>query len=330
MTRSNLSILPVMIMLLGCAGIVSANGPVWIEEPFVVAFIDGEEREIGMLGMRPEEPDGFYFMYEFSPDGDGIAFIGEEKGGVGLYVFRSGMPNARSVPAWGPVTARSYPVWSPDSRHVAASIGNRIWIYDTDTDEAWMVSEPEEGWMEDIDPLFTEDGNTITFYRGSTFEYTFSGDLYRSDLHGNDLEYVFEEFPAYPPEEFRTSGYDPWDEILMKKVEQFADDLRMHRYWGILLAYDPLYILDQLDLMQAYYEPVSEETFSTLFFHSAVVYEDYNNQVPDLASVDTVEDYFFDFELERVTFTVRLLDGREVTFSVFVNMETFNFYGPYG
>ncbi len=310
-----------------------------IEGDTIYAPVRGEERAVGWLARSGDMFMGFDYMYAHSPDGQAIAYIGEvEMGEFGLYLFRVGMSEGLAPYIYGNISGRSQPVWSADGNFVAASIGNRIWILDRESVVARILTEPEEDWLEDIDPEFTEDGEAVFFYRGSTFEFSFSGDLLVTSLDGTVLEVLDEENPKYPGEDLMGEGdsdlveedHNPWYDLLWNKATFFAANLESGDFWALLLCFDASYILELIHMMGASSEPINLQIFDALVFNGAVLYEDYGNQVPGLNAIVSVADYGIEEGENRLFFVVRLDDRREVRFAILFDPGTLLFFGAFG
>jgi hypothetical protein len=148
-------------------------------------------------------PFGFGPTYAFDGDSSFIAFIGASDDTFKLFVMNDKIDMPISGIGEGCIDGRTNLEWSPDGIFLLFTRGERIWMYNTEVDSAWKVSEPEEDWMEDYDPSFSDDGSRIFFFRGSRFEYVFSGGKYSINLDGTDLRKEEEEIPMYPPEDLR-------------------------------------------------------------------------------------------------------------------------------
>jgi hypothetical protein len=324
------------VFLFLCKAVFSQNyGAITVDEDKVVAEIEGVRRVVGYLAMNDDPFFGFGQTYAFNPTKDAIAYIGEEKGSFELYVYSAGEQSATALPDYGEITGRTVPVWSPGGDLVTYSMGNRIWVYDRAADEAWVVTEPDEPWYEDIDPYFSDDGESIFFYRGTTFEYSFSGELYNVGLDGSGLTWVEEADPLYPSEYFGApEEEDPYIHTTMLLIESraalFAADLENHDYERLLTYFPAWFVMMVLEMSGDIGGPVDEDIFDNFLFNGAAIFEDYSNTVQSLDSIDRVishEVRFFDFE---VYFTVRLYDGRQVTFFLIFDQDTLQFSGAFG
>jgi len=312
----------------------------YVAEDGIYAEVDGRERHVGILGFSDEPFFGFGAVYTISPDRRAVAYIGEEKGGNGIYVFRSGEKFDDNVPAYGDITYLSKPVWSPDSRYIAFSMGGRIWIYELDSDEAWIVVEPfpELEFMQDIDPEFSDDGETLFFYRGDFFEFQFGGELFAVDLYNGELVQMFPDDPKYPlfmdlveqSMDVPFGGFAPDMELMDLKIQLFIEDLVAHDHSRLFLYFDPEYVNEQRYIMEAYEEGLHLHIFNSFFFNGAVRYADYKNTISDLYEIDEAVHFEYDPEIERLLIVVRLRDGREVSFSVSIDPYTLLFFGPFG
>lgn len=319
-----------------CAGVFAQeDGSIVIEEGTVVANIGGSRRIVGYLAFSDDPFFGFGHTFAFNPAGEAIAFIGEERGAVGLYVYQAGERASVLLPEYGEITGRTLPVWSPDGNLVTYSVGNRVWIYDLGADDAWIVTEPEDQFYEDIDPVFSDDGDSILFYRGTTFEFSFSGELYRVGLDGPGLIRVEEPYPKYPPEYFGDpEEEDPYISSTYQLVEArsalFAMDLENHDFQRLLTYFPGWFVIMAFEMGGTLGVPVDIDAFNSFLFNGAAIYEDYGNQVQTLESIVQVKSFevrFFDME---VYFTVELSDGREVVFYLIFDQDTLQFSGAMG
>ena len=314
----------------------------YVFEGRVVAEIDGNEREIGELAFSDDYFFGFYDIYSISPDRRAVAFVAEEKGEFGMYVYVSGESVARVLPSTGGISWMSQPVWSSDSRFTAFSMSGRIWVYDLKSRDSWIAAEPfpEAEYLLDIDPFFSDDGETITFYRGDFIDFEFGGEPYRVDVSGSEPLPVFVEEPAYLTLdeliEYTMMADEPMQEfmpdynLLDLKILHFIDDLHLHNYERLFLAFDPQYIEEQRYIMEAYEEGLTPEVFDMLFFNGAVMYEDYDHQISSLTDIREVVYFEYDGGEEQLRVIVSLSDGREVEFVILVDPTTHLFYGPLG
>ena len=314
---------------------VAEDSSIRVDDGVVLAEVKGKTKTIGRLAENDDPFFGFDYTYSLSPDGEAIAFIGKEGDGVGLFYYRIGETTAGYLPAFGEITGRTWPEWSPDSTMVTYSAGNRIWVFDIKQRDGWVVTRPQEEFYEDIDPVFSDDGWSIYFYRGTTFEYIFSGDLYLIGIDGTGLARIEEEFPRYPEEDLSGDEYeDPYMitiGILMEtRVQQFITDLENHDYERILSYFPGWYIVTQMEIFDRIGEPIDLETFNSFFFNGALMYENYENVIYSLESVVRVvgyEIYLFDME---IFMSVELDDGRTVDFYLMFDPDTLQFSGPFG
>ena len=312
-----------------------------VEENVVIVEEGGRDRGIGFLAVSDDPFLGYGPTFAITPDERGIAFVGEEKGGAAMFIYLPGMKNAVSLPSYGDLSWHSQPMWSPDGGFVTYSQGNRIWLCLSETQDTWIVTEPEEEFVEDIDPEFSPDGERLFFYRGTTFEYSFAGELHSVNLDGSDLLHVPEEDPRYPgemlgePEMFDgPEMHDPFIAANMHLIElrsrYFAEDLERHEFERLISYISPWYLLEQLGMMGVLGEPISPDIFNGFFFNGMLMYDDYPNSIPDLESIQEVLEFGVDFFLLEIHFTVRLRDRREVGFTIMFEEETLQFNGPLG
>jgi Tol biopolymer transport system component len=173
-----------------------------VNEDYVVRRM-GPVVMYGELATSDAFPFGFDHIYSFNADSSFVAFIGVRDDTFELIVLSNGNEPAISGIGEGAIDGRTSLHWSPDGTMLAFTRGQRVWSYDAEADSAWKLSEPEEIWMEDYDPSFSDDGAKVIFFRGSRFEYVFSGDKYSINLDGTGLRKEEEEVPTYPPEDLR-------------------------------------------------------------------------------------------------------------------------------
>jgi hypothetical protein len=319
-----------------CAGVFAqAGGPIGVEEDRVVAEIGGVRQVVGHLAFSDDPFFGFGQTYVFSPAGDSIAYVGVEKESFGLYVYQAGERFAVLLPSHGEITGRTFPVWSSEGDLVAYSVGNRIWVFDPGENDAWIVTEPEETFYEDIDPVFSDDGESIFFYRGTTFEFSFSGDLFSVGLDGTGLTWVDEPYPKYPPEYL--GGPDDEDPYMYSslvlvelKAALFAMDLENHDYERLLTHFPGWFVIMAFEISGDLGGPIDEHMVSNFLFNGAAMYTDYGNQIQTLDSIFRVIRYEVDFFDLEVYFTVELYDGREVVFYLMFDQDTLQFTGAFG
>ena len=70
----------------------------YVAEVGVYAEVSGRLRRVGLFGYSDDFIFGFGAVYTISPDRRAVAYIGEEKGANGIYVFRSGEKFSDNVP----------------------------------------------------------------------------------------------------------------------------------------------------------------------------------------------------------------------------------------
>ena len=98
----------VAIALITCTGVFAqAGGPIAVEEDTVVAEIGGVRRVVGSLAFSDDPFFGFGQTYAFNPERDAIAYVGEERGSFGLYVYQAGARAAVLLPSHGEITGRT-------------------------------------------------------------------------------------------------------------------------------------------------------------------------------------------------------------------------------
>ena len=311
-----------------------------VDEEGVFAVVDGNERHIGSFGFRDDPFFGFGAVYSISPDRRAVAFIGEEKGGNFLYVFRTGDKFSDNVPASGDLSWLSKPVWSPDSRFIAFSMGGRIWVYELASDRAWIAAPETDGieYLQDIDPEFMEDGETIRFYRGEFFDFQFGGYPFETYVYGAEPVQITINDAKYPPieyflEQYMDEPYFPFDpevELRDLKIQLFIEDLITHNHSRLFLHFDPYYVNEQRYTMEAYGEGLTIDVFNSFFFNGAVMYTDYKNTISDLYEITDVLHFEHDPEMGEVFIVVLLRDGREVSFSIMIDPTTYLFFGAFG
>ncbi|MBT3271880.1 MAG: hypothetical protein HN368_01900, partial [Spirochaetales bacterium] len=278
---------------------------------------------------------GFGVTYSFSPDESALAYIGEEDGGFGLHLYQSGAPSSSYLPAFGEITGRTQPKWSPDGSFLVYSAGSRIWVYDVENRDAWIVTEPSEEYLEDINPWFADDGWSIFFYRGTTFEYSFAGDLFNVGIDGKGLIRVDEEQPKHPGEDLSGFGFDdPYLQsvsyLLESRIALFILDLENHDYERILSYYAAWYVIGQQEFFGPVDQLMSLEMFNLFFFNGALMYDDYGNTITQLSDIVRVVEYEIQYKNMQVHLTVELDDGRNVGFNLMFDQETLQFSGPFG
>jgi hypothetical protein len=335
MTRHTRYLL-VALLLLSVPAFSQKKTAIVIEEDAVVASIDGARRIVGHLAVSDDPFTGFGETYAFSYGGTSIAFVGEEEeGAYGMYVYREGNRSPRLLPGRGGVTGRTHPVWSREAELFIYSAGNRIWAFDVSLNEAWLVTEPDEPYFEDIDPAFSDDGESVLFYRGTTFEYSFAGERFIVGLFGGEVTHVPEDYPKYPSEYYGEEEYeDPYiitNELLMQaRAGFFAADLENHDYQRVLTYFPGWYVIGQLEIAGYVGLPLDSEIIDNFLFNGAVMYDDYGNTIQRLDSIRRVlshEVLFFDME---IYIRVELYDGREVGFYLLFDQDTLLFTGAFG
>ena len=327
--------------MIGITAIISVaqeagKSPIRIVDGRVYAPIDGKVSAVGRLARYEDMDWGFDYTFAHSADGNALVFLGEERGEFGAYLYELGDAKSILLPVFGRLSWRSGPVWSPDGMYAALSAGGRIYVIERETSDAWQATEPPEEWMEDIDPEFERDGYLLFFYRGATIDETFEGRRFLVEIYGGEAELIPEFEPKYPSEgdSFAFAPdfgeYEFWMEMLYHKVERFARQLAEHDIWGLLLEFDPSYLTEQLDVMEAYPLPMNPERFDQFFFNGAIMYDDYRNQIPDLESIAEVVEFGVDEDAEVARFVVRLRDGRTVGFIVMYDTSSMIFRGALG
>lgn len=200
--------------------VVQENEPVQLDvRDRNIVKIYGNDSEIVDELANAEGVLGFNSIYALSPSGHSIAYVGwGEKGALQLYLYQSEHSEPDPIFAEGEIDGRTYIRWSPDDERFVFNQGERIWIYDPYLGRALKLSDPDQEYYEDTDPSFSDDGRTIYFYRGTRFEFMFSGDKYGFEIEGKgDVFPVAETGAKYPGEDLR--GEEPG----LYSVPQSAD-----------------------------------------------------------------------------------------------------------
>jgi hypothetical protein len=199
--KYHFAVLCLATSLVSCASGGKTSIAVHDQKVFLVS--DNRETAIDELARNDDFPFALLPTYSYAADSSKVAFIGHGEKSTEIFLFALGMKQPVQVDGEGIVDGRTSLVWSPDNRMLLFTRGERVWLYDAEADSAWKLSQPEEDWVEDYDPSFSEDGKRVYFFRGSRFEYVFSGDKYSSNLDGTGLKKENEEMPTYPPEDLR-------------------------------------------------------------------------------------------------------------------------------
>ena len=147
---------------------------------------------------------GFGPTYTIDRSGKTIAYIGEGGSGHALCIYRSQMDSPVLFYSGSDISGWSKPVFSPSGRSLVFTVLTGIYRYDIDNGFLWPVTFTDKM---DRDPFFLQDEQHIYFYRGNTFEFIFSGHLYRVAADGaGAIERIPEVLKKYPPEDLR--GYE--------------------------------------------------------------------------------------------------------------------------
>jgi len=325
----------VFFMLSGIAIAAQSDDLISIEGISVTADVDGKSEVIGNLAFSDDPFFGFGMTYSFSPEENAIAYIGTYKNSAALFVYTAGSKEPERLPEYGEITGRTVPVWSPDGNLVTYSMGNRVWVYDMSLNEAWIPTEPDDPYYEDIDPYFADDGGSVFFYRGTTFEFLFSGELYNVGLDGGGLALIPEELPKYPPEYLGApEEEDPYIYSTMllaeSRAEFFAADLENHDYRRLLTYFPAWFVIMALEMSDGLGRPVEEDIFNNFLFNGAIMYEDYSNTITGIDEIKRVVNYEVRFFDSEIYFRVELFDGREVVFFLMFDQDTLEFVGAFG
>jgi hypothetical protein len=124
--------------------------------------------------------------------------------------------------------------------------------------------------------------------------------------------------------------YDFLFDTHYEKAARFAEDLETHDYYGILIAFDMGYVVEQLSVLGRYPSPVDEQLVDELLFNGAAMFDIPEYRFESIAEVVRVDSFYLDDLAETVTFSVELTDDRLVQFSIFVDWLTLGYYGPFG
>lgn len=173
---------------------ISGNRIVRIEQNIIIT--------VSELAISDEFPFGFGPTYSISPDSIRIAFIGYEKSDFEIYLFNIEKAELIAIGGTGDIDGRTKLVWAPNDSLLIFNRGERLWLYEVNSDSTRQLTDPK-GYYEDYDPSFSDDGKKVFFYRGTRFEYSFSGDKYKINTNGIGLSKIEEESPKYSPEDYR-------------------------------------------------------------------------------------------------------------------------------
>lgn len=145
------------------------------------------------------DPDISDFDPVYSPDGETIAFDSDNRGGLihAVFLMNPDGSHVRSVsPAW---LEAQMPDWSPDgekmifstrSDYAPNTVTKQIWARATDTDDAGLEQFTFPGSSNDIVPVWSPQGDAITFERDSADGSTSS--IYVKTLDGSGDRLVFQ------------------------------------------------------------------------------------------------------------------------------------------
>ena len=147
-----------------------------------VQIVDSKKiRTIGNLASSDAFPFGFSKIYKFSPDSLYIAFVESTEKGYDLFLVSNTGERGRST--WdGKIDSRTTIAWDRKGKAFLFNENGRIIFVSTEGYRQKTLTNPEEGY-EDILPSFKERGK-VKFFRGTRFEYSFSGSEYEVSITG--------------------------------------------------------------------------------------------------------------------------------------------------
>lgn len=299
---------------------------VWVFNEMVYTAAEDDQIRIGTVAKVENPAGGFELVYSLSPDGQSMLYIGGERERLSLRIYHYGELASRELPPYGIADYLTDPVWSPDGTRAAYSIDGRIWVYERDGEQVYIVSEPADRTLVDIEPLFSDDGQEILFYRVSLAAGEISGQRYGISLDGTNFRNIIEEVPKYPANGDPSNSFD-YFEI---KIAHLIEDINRHRYSRIITSFSPDYVYAQFEFLGLLGLPLKLEGFNTFFFNGAVIYDDYRNQISSLEEIEEVIDYFIDEKESALHISARLSNGRVIGFSLLFSPETLFLWGPAG
>jgi hypothetical protein len=190
----------VLCCLTFCSQIHGQKSKVYVSENKIVRVEQNVILTVSELATSDEFPFVFGPMFLFSSDSQYIAYIGYENEDFEIFVY--GIPQSElfTVGGEGVIDGRTMFDWSPNDSLLVFTRGERIWLFDVVSDSTRQLTDPPKDFYEDYDPSFSEDGKSIVFYRGSRFEYVFSGNMFKINVSGIGLKRLHEEVPRYPTE----------------------------------------------------------------------------------------------------------------------------------
>lgn len=189
--------------LVFCSKTQGQESQVYISEDKIVRVEQNVILTVCELATSDDFPFGFEPTYLFSSDSQYIAYVGYEKKEFETFVYNVKQSEIYAVGGEGVIDGRTMLEWSPNDSLLVFTRGERIWLYDVRLDSIRQLTDPPKDFYEDFDPSFSEDGKSVIFYRGSRFEYIFSGNKFKINVSGIGLKRLHEEIPRYPPENLK-------------------------------------------------------------------------------------------------------------------------------
>lgn len=147
-----------------------------------VRIVDSRKiRTIGNLASSDAFHFGFSKIYKFSPDSSYIAFVESTEKGYDLFLVSNTGERGRIT--WdGKIDSRTTIAWDRKGKAFLFNENGKIIFVSTQGYRRKTLTNPEEGY-EDILPSFKGKGK-VKFFRGTRFEYSFSGSEYEVEITG--------------------------------------------------------------------------------------------------------------------------------------------------
>lgn len=183
-----------------------SNTKIRIEEKNVI-LLRIEKKNIDTLASSSAFPFSFRHIYSFNSDSSNLAYVKDKGEEFKIMILTGKMTEPVGVECKGTIDGRTKLRWSPDDTLLVFNAGEKIWLYNFNSDTTMKLTNPEKG-LEDFDPGFSKEGDKIYFYRGNRFEFNFSGEKYSIKPDGTGIKKEKEKKRKYKGEDLRGGQFE--------------------------------------------------------------------------------------------------------------------------